>query len=850
LNKSHPDATTLFNPEKLPAFHDPFAGGGALPLEAQRLGLESYASDLNPVAVLINKAMIEIPPKFASRAPIGPLPPATGKKDATRNAFEDWSGAKGLAEDVRRYGYWMREEAFKRIGHLYPQVDLTTGKPILYGAGNQANAATVIAWIWARTVKSPNPAFSHVDVPLASTFILSSKAGKESYVEPIIEGDSYYFEVRNGKPPASAKNGTKLARGANFRCLLSDTPIQPDYIKAEGVAGRIGQKLMAIVAEGSKGRVYLSPSDDMEAIAIQAAPTWKPETELPNDPRNFWTLSYGLTKFGDLFTPRQLSALTTFSDLVQEARAKIKADALAAGLTDDGQGLDAGGTKATAYADAVAVYLAFALDKSSVYWNSLCPWLNQPKNEIVGNSFGRQAIPMVWDYAEANPFSNSGGNIEKQLDYVCKVIISVTTMGFNANVLQDDAATQNISLNKVVSTDPPYYDNIGYADLSDFFYVWMRRALRPVFPQLFATMAVPKDEELVATPYRHGSKEKAEQFFLNGMTEAMHRLAEQAHPAFPTTIYYAFKQSDTTDVGTGNTGWETFLEAVLKAGFAINGTWPMRTEREGRMIGNGTNALASSIVLVCCPREANAATISRREFIKELKQELIEAIDVMIGGADGVSPLAPVDLAQAVIGPGMAIFSKYAAVLEADGSAMTVHDALLLINRAITEGGDDFDSDTQFALSWFDEQGWSEGEFGKADVLARAKGTSVARVNEAGVVEAGAGKVRLLKWANYPNDWAPETDNLMPIWEALHHLIRVFNQNGETAAGNLLARIHKHSDPIRQLAYRLYTLCERKGWADDARAYNELINAWSQIQLAASEAGHSGEQIDLEMFTD
>lgn len=847
LNKSHPEAATLFNPEKLPAFHDPFAGGGALPLEAQRLGLESYASDLNPVAVLINKAMIEIPPKFAGRAPVGPLPPATGKKDATRNAFEDWSGAKGLAEDVRRYGYWVREEAFKRIGHLYPKVDITTGKPVPNNAGSQTNAATVIAWIWTRTVKSPNPAFSHVDVPLASTFILSSKTGKESYVEPIIEGDSYRFEVRNGKPPASAKNGTKLARGANFRCLISDTPIQPDYIKAEGVAGRIGQKLLAVVAEGSKGRVYLTPTEEMQAVASQAMPAWKPETDLPNDPRNFWTLSYGLTKFGDLFTPRQLVALTTFSDLVQEAREKIKADALAAGMADDGQGLDAGGTCAAAYADAVAVYLGLALDKVTDRCSSICGWDNT--RDSIRNTFGRQAIPMVWDFVESNALSESSGSWLNATDQTVKAILSLPSLG-SGLVIQSEAQNQSVSLEKVISTDPPYYDNIGYADLSDFFYVWLRRALRPIYPTLFTTMAVPKAEELVATPYRHGNKEKAEKFFLDGMTEAMHRLAEQAHSAFPTTIYYAFKQSDTTDVGTGNTGWETFLEAVLKAGFAITGTWPMRTELANRMIGSGTNALASSIVLVCRPREANASTISRREFIKELKQELSEAIDVMIGGAEGVSPVAPVDLAQAVIGPGMAIFSKYAAVLEANGSAMTVHDALLLINRAIIEGGDDFDADTQFALSWFDEQGWSEGEFGKADVLARAKGTSVARVTEAGVAKAGGGKVQLLKWAQYPSDWSPEKDHITPIWEALHHLIRVFNQQGETAAGSLLARMHDRSEAMRQLAYRLYPLCERKSWAEDARAYNELIIAWPEILAASAEAGHKGEQLGLDMFAE
>jgi putative DNA methylase len=843
LNKSHPEAATLFDPDKLPAFHDPFAGGGSLPLEAQRLGLESYASDLNPVAVLINKAMIEIPPKFADRPPVGPLPPATSKKDATRNAFEDWSSAKGLAEDVRRYGYWLRDEAFKHIGHLYPRVDLATGKPILNSDVKQANIATVIAWIWVRTVKSPNPAFSHVDVPLASTFILSSKAGKECYVEPIIEGDSYRFEVHNGKPPATAKNGTKLARGANFRCLISDTPIQPDYIKAEGVAGRIGQKLMAVVTESSKSRIYLTPAVEMEAIAAEATPTWRPETDLPNDPRNFWTLSYGLTKFGDLFTPRQLVALTTFSDLIQDVRKKIKSDSLASGMADDGHGLDAGGTGATAYADAIAVYLACGLGRAADYWTSNATW--ESGGGFIAHAFTRQAIPMIWDYVEGNPFSDASGNwLQTCLDWVIRVIqlFNSKSQGY---VKQHDAQSQSISQDKVISTDPPYYDNIGYADLSDFFYPWMRRTLRSTYPALFATMAVPKAEELVATPYRHGNKENAEKFFLDGMTEAMHRLSEQAHPAFPTTIYYAFKQGDTTDVGTGNTGWETFLEAVIKAGFTTTGTWPMRTERSARSISIGTNALASSIILVCRSRDPNAATISRREFLKELKQELSDAIDVMIGGAEGVSPVAPVDLAQAVIGPGMAIFSKYAAVLEADGSAMTVHDALILINRAIIEGGEDFDADTQFALSWFDEQGWSEGEFGKADVLARAKGTSVAGVAEAGVVESGSGKVRLLKWAQYPTEWSPENDHRKPIWEALHHLVRVLNQQGETSAGSLLSRIPERSEAMRQLAYRLYTLCERKGWAEDARAYNELIAAWPEIQVAAAETGLKGEQHDI-----
>ena len=846
LNKGHPQAAELFNPDKLPAFHDPFAGGGALPLEAQRLGLESYASDLNPVAVTINKAMIEIPPKFAGRAPVGPEIAADKgtKKQATRDAFEHWSGARGLAEDVRRYGAWMRAEAEKRIGHLYPKIEVTADmaaeradlKPLL------GQKLTVIAWLWARTVKSPNPAFSGVEVPLASTFILSSKAGKEAYVQPMVEGDRYRFTVKVGMPPEGAKNGTKLARGANFRCLMSDSPIEPNYIKAEGIAGRMGAKLMAIVAEGARGRVYLAQTAEHEAVAQQAQPEWKPETALPDDPRNFWTISYGLTKYGDLFTPRQLVALTTFSDLVQEAIEKCRQDAIAVGLLDDGVSLEKVGAGATAYAQAVGVYLAFAISKVANIGSSIASWMND--RGAFRETFARQAIPMVWDFAESNPFAGAGGSLDAAISKGTMSVRDLPKDGVG-HAEQADAQTQRLSEGKLISTDPPYYDNIGYADLSDFFYVWLRKSLRPIFPGLYATVAVPKAEELVATPYRHGGKTEAETFFLDGMTRAMHNLAQQAHPAFPVTIYYAFKQAETTgEAGTHSTGWETFLEAVLKAGFALTGTWPVRTEGAGRMIASGTNALASSIVLVCRQRPADAPTVSRREFIRELNAVLPEALlDMTRGGVN--SPVAPVDLSQAIIGPGMAIFSQYAAVLEADGKPMSVRTALQLINRFLAEY--DFDHDTQFCLHWFEGQGWAEGKYGEADVLARAKGTSVGGLQEAGVVESGAGKLRLLRWAELPKDWSPETDTRTPVWEALHQLIRALNQDGESAAGALLARMPAHAEPIRALAYRLYTLCERKGWAEEARAYNELVAAWSGIEQASADAGIVGSQAQLDI---
>ena len=845
LNRHHPQAGELFDPEKLPAFHDPFAGGGAIPLEAQRLGLESYASDLNPVAVMINKAMIEIPPKFAGQAPVGPLP--DGEKQ--QNMMEDWAGAKGLAEDVRRYGHWMREEAFKRIGHLYPKVkitpDMVAERPDL--KAYEGEELTVIAWLWARTVKSPNPAFGDVDVPLVRSFVLSSKKGKEAWVEPVIEDDNYRFEVRMGQQPAGAIEGTVKRTGAT--CIMSQTAMPFKYVREEGKAGRMGERLMAIVAEGTRGRVYLSPTDEMIQVARSAQPDWKPEHNLPVNPRDFKTPNYGLNTFGDLFTPRQLVALTTFSDLVQEARKKAIADAKAAGMPDDGQSLAQGGSGATAYGEALAVYLNFGVNRASDAWSSIVSWRNQV--DATRNTFSRQALPMVWDYAEANPFSDSCGNwTGNSSDWVWKSLLHLPLRGTPGIAQQGDAAAQEISSNKVVSTDPPYYDNIGYADLSDFFYVWMRRSLRNIYPGLFATMAVPKAEELVATPYRHGSKEKAETFFMDGMTRAINNLAVQSHPAFPVSIYYAFKQSETTEGSTTSTGWVTFLEAVIQAGFAIDGTWPVRTEKQGRTIGNGANALASSIVLVCRKRETNAESISRRDFQRQLREEMPEALETMIGGQTGQTPIAPVDLAQAAIGPGMAIYSKYEAVLNQDGTRMSVHDALVLINRAITEylspDSGSFDADTQFCSSWFEQYGWSHGQFGEADTLARAKGTSVDGVKAAGVAESGSGKVRLLKWSEYESDWDPSKDDRTPIWEACHQMIRRLNNRGESAAGELLAKMPEKGEAIRQLAYHLYTLCERKKWAEEARAYNELIGSWHAIVAASHDVGHSGEQTGLD----
>jgi putative DNA methylase len=833
LNKDHPQAAALFNTDKLPAFHDPFAGGGTMPLEAQRLGLDSYASDLNPVAVLINKAMIEIPPKFAGRPPVS-LKLKRSRSKGDLGLEQLWLGASGLAEDIRNYGSLIREEAQKRIGHLYPQVEVTAEmaiqRPDLKSLVGEK--VTVVAWLWARTVKSPNPAFSHVDVPLAATFIVSSKAGKESYVQPIVDADTYHFMLKTGTPPPEAKSGTGAGKRAAFFCIMSSTPIDYAYIRAEGMAGRMGQKLMAVVAEGKRGRVYLSPTPEIEAVAGRAVPTWKPDCEMPKKHRDFKPPGYGMGNLGDLFTPRQLVALTTFSELIEEARNRVFVDAIAAGMADDKIGIGNGGTGATAYSEAISVYLAFALSKLADRGSSICTWFSE--RDSTRNTFARQAIPMTWDFAELNTLLDGTGSFCGAVAWTAESLEGASRSGkVLGEAVQADAQTQQISTLKIVSTDPPYYDNIGYADLSDFFYVWLRKGLRAIFPSLLATMAVPKAEELIATPSRHPTKADAEKFFLQGMTQAMRSLSQQAHPEVPITIYYAFKQSETkAEAGTSSTGWETFLEAVHRSGLRLSGTWPMRTELSNRMVGAGNNALASCIVLVCRQRSADAPSISRREFIRELNGVLPEALDEMTkGSGDERSPVAPVDLSQAIIGPGMAVFSKYAAVLEADGSPMSVRTALQLINRFLAE--DDFDADTQFCLHWFEQHGWTESVFGEADVLARSKSTSVDAMKEAGVLQSGSGKVRLLKWAEYPTDWDPRTDKRTPVWEALHQLIRAHKQGGDTSAGPLLAALSGKAEAIRQLAYRLYTLCERQGRAEDARAYNELITSWSGIESAA-----------------
>lgn len=811
-----------------PPVLDPFCGGGSIPLEAQRLGLEAHGSDLNPVAVLITKALIEIPPKFANKPPINP--------DSRQNSLntKKWFGAQGLAEDVRYYGQWMRDAAFKQIGHLYPKVNL----PQEYGGSE----ATVIAWLWARTVKCPNPGCG-AKMPLVRSFALSTKKDKQAWVEPIIDRKQQppvvSFEVKTGKgkPPEPPKIG----RGAKFRCLACSQPADDKHIKAEGIAGRMGAQLMAIVAEGKRGRVYLEPTQQQEEIAHSAQPIWYPDAQIADDRRSMFTPLYGLTHFHHLFTLRQLVALTTFSDLVSEAREKVLESAVAAGMPDDGLPFCEGGMGATAYADAVATYLAIAVDRLADRNSTICSW--DVGRDSTRNTFARQAIPMTWDFAEANPLSDSTGNFNGAVDWVTKVI-EISPCSTKGVVKQIDATTSDAYTKSiVVSTDPPYYDNIGYADLSDFFYVWLRRSLSSIYPDLFSTLLVPKYQELVATPYRFGgNKQKAKEFFEEGLGKVFGRMREMANEEYPLTVYYAFKQTeteetneDTHDVVFASTGWETMLEGLIKAGFTITGTLPMRTELSNRTVASGTNALASSIALVCRPRPETAPSTTRRQFVNTLKRELPDALHKLQQGN-----IAPVDLAQASIGPGMAIYSRYTKVLESDGTPMGVRTALQLINLTLdeflAEQEGEFDAETRWALAWFEQYAFGEGLFGDAETLSKAKNTAVQGMVDAGILVAKAGKVRLLRRNELPKDWNPLTDNRLTVWEATQQMIRELQDGGgNQGAANLLSQLGTIGEAARELAYRLYNICDRKGWAAEGVAYNSLVISWSEISRLATD---------------
>lgn len=810
-----------------PTILDPFAGGGTIPLEAQRLGLRTHASDLNPVAVLINKALIEIPPKFAGLPPVFP--------HAAESSMLGWERAAGLAEDVRRYGAWMRDEAERRIGHLYPQATLSNG-----------SKATVIAWIWARTVTCPNPACA-IEMPLVRSWWLGKKKTKEAYVVPSVDDGKVKFVIGYdlNLAPTATTDGTIGRTGAT--CISCKTAVPLSYVRQQGRDVGLGAKLMATVAEGNRRRIYLGPDDVARVAADVHRPTDVPRGELAANPRDFKTPNYGLKTFASLFTNRQLTALTTFSDLVGEVRERVLNDAVVAGLPE-GDRLEQGGTSAAAYADAVSIYLGFAVSKSTDYQNALCTWRSDPKNEGVGHLFARQAIPMVWDYAEGAILGNAAGALSRQISSVATAL-NLLPAAASGEVSQADAASRDYS-NYVVSTDPPYYDNIGYSDLSDFFYIWLRRSLKRTLPNLLSTMLVPKVEELVANPYRHGGKEGAREFFEDGFEQVFENARRAASDEYPISLYYAFKQSESDSSGTASTGWETILGSTIRAGWRITATWPVRSELGNRMIASGRNALASSIVLALRPRPENAPIIDRRGLLTELRRSLPESLRVLQQGG-----IAPVDLAQAAIGPGMGIFSKYSKVLEPNGETMSVRDALRSINaildEVLSEQEGDFDGDTRWCVAWFETHGFDVSDYGDAETLANAKNASISGLVRSGVLSSGGGKVKLFDPAELTEDYDPRKDDRISLWEVVLHIAKVLNEKGLDEAGRILAQAESRGldmSAAHELAYRLYAISEKRGLTKPGILFNGLGSAWLEVRAAANVAASTQSVPSTEKF--
>jgi len=786
--------------KELPPIYDPFAGGGSIPLEAQRLGLPSFASDLNPVAVLLNKALIEIPPQWTGRPPV--YPGAVEEKI-------DWPSASGLAKDVVEYGNWIRSKALERIGEIYPSVRSSSGVE-----------KQPIVWIWARTILCPNPA-CQINMPLVRSFWLSNKKNNVAWIKTSVKDRKVEFEVSHEKsgPPLE---GTVSKTGAV--CIACETAVPLAYVRNEGREGRMHEVLMAVIADLETGRSYLSPDPDQTRAAKVTRPESVLETELPEKALGFRVQAYGMTQHRDLFTDRQLYAMDTLSNLVKEAKIEIEQDALKAGLDS---------VYAEKYSTSVAIYLGLAVGRCADYNSTICTWIID--GQTIRNTFARHAVPMTWDFAEVNVLGDATGNWNGQIKWISKVLENLVR-GNAGQVAQVSATDVTYPKNVVVSTDPPYYDNIGYADLSDFFYVWLRNSLGTLVPGLMGTVLTPKTEELIATPFRFdGSKTAAEKFFQEGFVSTFTRIRKSHNPEIPLTIFYAFKQSEEDDSGTASTGWETMLNGILESGFSINATWPMRTERGTRMLSSGTNALASSIILACRPKSPSAEAATRRSFLASLKSELPKALKELQQGN-----IAPVDLAQATIGPGMSIFSRYSQVLEADGSKMSVRTALAMINQVLdevlSEQEGDFDSETRFCVKWFTQFGWTEGNAGEADVLSRAVNTSVSSLERGGIFRATAGKAKLIQPEDLSLNWDPAQDKSISVWEVTLRVAHAISTQGAAKAQEwfLASRGRVDMESVKELSYLLFSICEKRAWTETAILFNALGTSWMDISQPAS----------------
>lgn len=798
-----------YNKDKELALLDPFAGGGTIPLEAQRLGIKPMANDLNPVAVTINKSMIEIPARFSNIRPVNP---------ESRNVINDnitWNRAKGLSMDISYYGNVVKTSVLNDISRLYPKVRV----PKELGGG-ETNA---IAWLWAKTVKCPNPACG-CNTPLLKSFNISTKKGNECAIVPHLKGKDYVFTLTD----KALDQDFETVNRTGAICLNCKSTIPIEYIREQGKQNDIGNVMTCIVAEGKKGRFFVTPDENQIVSSNCPKPEDYPDGKLSNAVRYISPPIYGMENFSQLYTNRQLQMLNSLCKSIADISKKIEEDAKNAGMEDDHLSIREGGTGAKAYSEAVRIYLSFVVDKMINFHSTICSW--QVPRQTMGNVFSRQAIPMKWDYAEANPFSNSTGSFDSMLSWIVKCVENLPSE-CEGTANQADAQTDHGYRNMMISTDPPYYDNIGYSDLSDYFYIWMRKNLGDIYPDLFSTILVPKNEELIASQYRHKTKEDAKRFFEDEMLKACKKLYLYADKDIPVSIYYAYKQQDKGKGSeSSSSGWETMLSAIINAGFEITGTWPMRTEVVTALKGS-INALASSIVLVCRKRNEDAPQITQRNMINVLRRELRPALKKLQS-----SNIAPVDLAQSAIGPGMGVYSRYSKVIEADGTQMPVKSALKLINEEIdlyfNEQVGEMDPASRFCVELYSQNAFNDVRYGEAEVLANAKNTSIPMLVNKKVLFAKAGNVHLLSRDELSTK---VNNNEEVIWILTQHLTLAMEKGGIDACAKMVLEMYgANAERAKDLAYRLYTIAEQKNWSNEAYAYNSLVVAWPDIQSRAA----------------
>ncbi|MDA8358564.1 MAG: DUF1156 domain-containing protein [Actinomycetota bacterium] len=796
-------ASVVFNPDEeilaaakreisnsvgeLPTVLDPFCGGGSTLVEAQRLGLASRGSDLNPIPVLISKTLTELPAK------------CVGHRVLHGNAMFSEGSSKALGGffvDVEYYARQIRDEAFQRVGHMYPLAP---------------NGDPVVAWWWARTVESPDPRFAGAQVPLVNDWCLSKKRGEEAYVVPIVNRNSktITFSI------ARSASTSQLSRDI---CLFSGAPIPLDYVRQQAQQVGLGTQMLAIISSGQHGRAHFAPTEIHSRAAIQQVGANIDPVPIPEKALSFSAYQYGFKNWSELFTHRQQSMLEAFA----KATAHISSDVVAEGGS-------------TEYARAIETFLGLCVGKLAQASSMLVKWRTRNGTSKAEIAVSRHDISPLLDFAETNPFGGSVGDWMGIVTNALRALNLVDPTGPGSVVVMSDARTASEGLDGqcLVVTDPPYFSAIGYANVSDYFYPWLRLSLKDLYPDLFSTIGAPKVGELIAEPARHATRHDAKQYFIDGFTDVIGSLRAASRPDLPLLIVYAYKEQESEEGGQVSTGWEAMLEAVIRSGLAVIGTWPIRGTSSSGIRDVKANALATYVVLVCRPRPAVSGRISRRDLVATLRTELGPAIQVLQSAA-----VAPVDLAQAVIGPGMAVFTRYQSVLEPDGAPMTVRSALLLINSVLAEVLDqqegEFDSDTRWATTWFEQFQFGEAPSGEADSLARAKVTSIDGLERAGVIVTRGGTCRLVRRDELAQDYDPAQDRRPTVWEAVQHLVKQLLDGGEEQAASLLARL-PNSEAARDLAYRLYSICERKGWAEEGGAYNVLVASWPEIARLAQQ---------------